>query len=286
MAPHFRRAPLLMDRHPVDARPVPCLCGYGSTCRDLASAPAFGPRLLRPEHGGPTPADPMATAPIHRGAGGSKPGPSNDRVLRVVVQVVRAARGDPSGRRRPAPRPPAPATTRSTRSGSSGQPTTVDTRSRWTGPRPEGVHQPPPALPVRSRRTGSAGWTPRPSPRRDRVGRPSRAVHRQRRRTGHSGHRGSPATQTSAPEVEEGLPEVPAPARGDHGVHQALGLTGTDRSAGHGPGHHPSGVGVDHPDVGVEGEGHHGPGRVGADPGKRRGARREGEGPDPGGRTR
>ena len=39
--------------------------------------------------------------------------------------------------------------------------------------------------------------------------------------------------------------------------------------SGHRPGQHPAGVGVDHADVGLEGEGQHGPGRVGADAGQR-----------------
>jgi len=38
--------------------------------------------------------------------------------------------------------------------------------------------------------------------------------------------------------------------------------------AGYGPGHHPTGVGVHHPDVGTEGEGQHRPRRVGAHAGK------------------
>ena len=216
-----------MDRHPVDARhgAVPVRLGL-----DLPG-PGLGPGLrVAPSRPGtevrPPPTRWRGPPRSHRGAGGSKPGPSN--------------RSGPQGRgpgrqgssRRPersvttSPSATSVATTRSTRSGSPGQPTTMDTRPRWTGPRRRASTSRPRALPVRARETALGGGHPGRSHGGIGVVALPDAVHRQRRRTGHSGHRGSPATQTSAPRSSRACPKLPAPAPGDHGVHQALGLTG------------------------------------------------------------
>ena len=222
----------------------------------------------------------------NRGAGGSKPAPSNRR----------GPQGRGPGRqgssRRPErsvtinPSATSVATTRSTRSGSPGQPTTMDTRPRWTGPRRRAsTSRPRPSRSDPAKRlwgvdtpadpTAGSGCSPLPD-----------AVHRQRRRTGHRGHRGSPATQTSAPRSSRACPKCHPCPRGTMASTRrwaSPGLTGRPATARATT--RPALVSTT-PTSALEGEGHHGPGGVGTHPGKRQEPRRDGEGPDPGGRTR
>ena len=108
--------------------------------------------------------------------------------------------------------------------------------------------------------SGPAGSGPR---RSTGVPGPARAE-----RTG-AGKRGAgPCTRGT--QVEHGLIPRPGPTRAGPAVGQVLSLAAGQAAAGHRPGQHPGGVGLHHADRVLEGEGQHGPGRVGADAGQGR----------------
>ena len=87
-----------------------------------------------------------------------------------------------------------------------------------TGPGPVG----------RTRRTGPGASTPRPSraPGRGRAGRPRPTGSGGR--TGQAAQSGGPGRAHRRPQVEQRLPERPAPTRRHHGVDQGLGLGRTE----------------------------------------------------------
>ncbi len=132
---------------------------------------------------------------------------------------------------------------------------------------PQGVDQAAPALPVRAVEAGLAGGH---------AGRPGGRIGSRSAGSGPTAAAADRAVATrrgagcaqAGPQVEEGLVEGPAPAGRHHGVDQPLGLGRRHRPAGGGPGQYPAGVGVDHADIGFEGEGDDGPGGVGTDPGQ------------------
>ena len=98
------------------------------------------------------------------------------------------------------------------------------------------------------------------------------AAHRHRRCSGQLPQRGASATHTR-PEVKEGLPKVHPRTRGIMASTSRCGPP-RYRPTGHRARHHPTGVGVDHTHVGLEGEGQDRPWRYRHRRPAARGARR------------
>ena len=136
---------------------------------------------------------------------------------------------------------------------------------RHAVPRPAG---PDPGGP--SRRTGTGPPTPRPSPGPGpgRAGRPT--AHRQRRRSGQAPAVGRPGGAHRRPRGRAGPGRTTSPGPGGTmaSTRACASAARTGRPATR-AGEHPAGVGVDHADVALEGEGQDGPGRVGAHAGER-----------------
>ena len=194
----------------------------------------------------------------------------NRRILDFLDRLTRRLSGSrrtgSSGRRttgrspRPPGRPP-PARPALGRRASRRPPASA---LRPHGPRAQGVEQPPPALAVRALegalrradglgRQGSApaaGALTTPGA----LAAPAGSARSRARGRAHGGA-----------EVEHGLVARPRPPGGTSRSARAVAARTAERRARHGAGQHPHAVGVDGGHVVAEGEGEHGPGRVGPD---------------------